>query len=147
MRVIVRDADARKAGRSLRDRRHSAHYPAHSCYISGTTGLAKGILHAHRFLLGHEEFVYRHEVRKGELFHGMGERAWAAGSALFGRGATAPSVRRCREGASIPHEQLRVLSKDGVTNVFTTPTAMRSMMSIEDAAERYPQSSAGVARR
>ena len=32
-----------------------------------------------------------------------------------------------------------MLSKHGVTNVFATPTAMRSMMSIEDAAERYPQ--------
>ena len=32
-----------------------------------------------------------------------------------------------------------MLSKHGVTNVFTTPTAIRSMMSIEDAAERYPQ--------
>src|SRR5215211_4899180 len=30
--------------------------PAQLYYTSGTTGLAKGILHAHRYLLGHEEF-------------------------------------------------------------------------------------------
>ena len=53
--------------------------PAQLYYSSGTTGLAKGILHAHRYLLGHEEFVYCHDVRDGELFHGMGEWAWAAG--------------------------------------------------------------------
>jgi len=28
---------------------------------SGTTGLAKGILHAHRYLLAHEEFIYQRE--------------------------------------------------------------------------------------
>ena len=29
-----------------------------SCTTSGTTGLAKGIVHAHRYILGHEEFRY-----------------------------------------------------------------------------------------
>ena len=57
----------------------SAEDPAQLYYTSGTTGLAKGILHAHRYILGHEEFVYCHDVRDGELFHGMGEWAWAAG--------------------------------------------------------------------
>src|SRR3954451_4846158 len=53
--------------------------PAQLYYTSGTTGLAKGIVHAHRYLLAHEEFVYCHEVEDGERFHGMGEWAWAAG--------------------------------------------------------------------
>ena len=55
--------------------------PAQLYYSSGTTGLAKGILHAHRYILAHEEFIYCHEVQDGELFHGMGEWAWAAGIA------------------------------------------------------------------
>ena len=63
----------------------SADDPAQLYYSSGTTGLAKGILHAHRYLLGHEEFVYCHDVQDGEPFHGMGEWAWAAGiSPLLG---------------------------------------------------------------
>ena len=57
----------------------SAEDPAQIYYTSGTTGMAKGILHAHRYILGHEEFVYCHQVQEGELFHGMGEWAWAAG--------------------------------------------------------------------
>jgi acetyl-CoA synthetase len=71
----------------------------------------------------------------------MGEWAWAAGIApLIGpwRLGAVQAVYQ-REGPFKPHEQLDFLSRHGVTNVFTTPTAMRSMMAIDDAGERYPQ--------
>ncbi len=114
--------------------------PAQLYYTSGTTGLAKGIVHAHRYLLAHEEFVYCHEVAEGERFHGMGEWAWAAGIApLLGPwrlGAVQYVFQR--RGGFDPHEQLAFLSRNEVTNVFTTPTAMRSMMTISDAGTRYP---------
>jgi acetyl-CoA synthetase len=115
--------------------------PAQLYYTSGTTGLAKGILHAHRYILGHEEFVYCHDVQDGERFHGMGEWAWAAGIApllgpwRFG----AIQVVLQRKGGFDPHGQLAFLSRHRPTNVFATPTAIRSMMGIGDAGTRYPQ--------
>jgi acetyl-CoA synthetase len=115
--------------------------PAQLYYTSGTTGLAKGIVHAHRYLLAHEEFLYCHQVEDGERFHGMGEWAWAAGIApLLGPWRYgAVQVVLQREGGFDPHRQLDVLSRHEVTNVFATPTAIRSMMSISDAGTRYPQ--------
>jgi acetyl-CoA synthetase len=119
----------------------SAEDPAQLYYTSGTTGLAKGIVHAHRYLLAHNEFVHCHDVQPGERFHGMGEWAWAAGICpLLGpwRLGAVQAVYQ-REGGFDPHRQLDFLSRHGVTNVFATPTAIRSMMTIDDASERYPQ--------
>ncbi|TMK25688.1 MAG: AMP-dependent synthetase [Actinobacteria bacterium] len=115
--------------------------PAQLYYTSGTTGLAKGIVHAHRYLLAHNEFVHCHDVLPGERFHGMGEWAWAAGICpLLGpwRLGAVQMVYQ-REGGFDPHKQLSFLSRHEVTNVFATPTAIRSMMTIDDARERYPQ--------
>src|SRR5439155_579873 len=108
--------------------------------LQALSNRAANLHEAHRYLLAHEEFVYCHEVEDGERFHGMGEWAWAAGIAPL-LGPWRLGAVQCvyqREGGFDPHRQLDFLSRHCVTNVFTTPTAMRSMMGIGDAGTRYP---------
>src|SRR5207245_3445112 len=140
-RVLVLDAAAlaRESDR-FQTLDTAADDPAQLYYTSGTTGLAKGIVHAHRYILAHNEFVHCHDVQPGERFHGMGEWAWAAGICPL-LGPWRLGAVQCvyqREGGFDPHKQLDFLSRHEVTNAFLTPTAVRSMMSVTDAGKRYP---------
>src|SRR5918999_4434343 len=134
------DATMKRASDRYETADTAADDPAQLYYSSGTNGKAKGILHAHRYLLAHEEFEFCHDVRDGELFHGSGEWAWAAGICpLLGpwRYGAVQFVYR-REAGFDPEEHLRFLSKHGVENMFTTPTALRAMTGVSDAGKRFP---------
>jgi acetyl-CoA synthetase len=111
--------------------------PAQLYYTSGTTGLAKGILHAHRYLLAHEEFQFSHDLRVGELFHSTGEWAWIAGIVPGILGPWRFGVETLvhgRKGGFDPAKALRLIADHGVGNLFTTPTAIRAMMGVSEAA-------------
>ena len=89
----------------------SADDPAQLYYTSGTTGKAKGIVHAHRYILAHEEFVYCHDVqrrralpRHGRVGLGRGHLP-AARPVAARRGPVRPPARgglRPRRPARLP---------------------------------------------
>jgi acetyl-CoA synthetase len=113
-------------------------------YTSGTTGLAKGIVHAHRYLIAHNEFELAHDVRDDEVFHSTGEWAWIAGIVpgilgpwRFG----APIAVFARKGGYDPEQTLHVLQKHKVGNLFATPTALRAMAALGEISDRYPGTS------
>ena len=112
--------------------------PAQLYYTSGTTGLAKGILHAHRYLLAHEEFQFCHDLRVGELFCSTGEWAWIAGIVPGLLGPWRFGVETLvhgRRGGFDPGRALRLLADHGAGNLFTTPTAIRAMMGVREAGD------------
>src|SRR3989440_14716 len=118
-RVLVLDARALSAESDrFQTLDTAADDPAQLYYTSGTTGLAKGIVHAHRYLLAHNEFVHCHDVQAGERFHGMGEWAWAAGICpLLGPWRLdAVQLVLQREGGFDPHRQLDFLSRHPAGN-------------------------------
>src|SRR5918996_806976 len=114
--------------------------PAQLYYTSGTTGQAKGILHAHRYVLAHNEYEFCHDVRAGEVFHSTGEWAWIAGivPGLLGpwRFGVPVAVFQ-RKGGYDPEQTLYLLEKYKVGNLFTTPTALRAMTELKDPGSQY----------
>jgi acetyl-CoA synthetase len=114
--------------------------PAQLYYSSGTTGAAKGILHAHRYLIAHNEYELCHDVRDDEVFHSTGEWAWIAGivPGLLGpwRFGVPVAVFQ-REGGYDPEQTLYVLEKYEVGNLFSTPTALRAMTTVKDPGAQF----------
>jgi acetyl-CoA synthetase len=148
--VLVIDEEFGRAVERASDQFHTLDTPADQAaqvyYTSGTTGLAKGIVHAHRYLLAHNEFEFVHDVRDDEVFHSTGEWAWIAGIVpgvlgpwRFG----APIAVFARKGGYEPEQTLYVLEKYKVRNLFATPTALRAMAALGGVARRH----AGISLR
>ncbi|HVQ92274.1 MAG TPA: AMP-binding protein [Mycobacteriales bacterium] len=117
----------------------SADEPAQIYYTSGTSGPAKGIVHAHRVLLGHNEFEVCHDLRPGEVYHGTGDWAWSL-TKVFGPWRLG-AIQFVYHGAPRfdPVALFTAMAAHGVTNTLLNPTAIRRLRdTCPDAGARIP---------
>lgn len=105
--------------------------PAQLFYTSGSTGAPKGVLHAHRFLLGHipaYQLYFEMAPKENDVFYTPADWGWigAIGDVLlpslyFGM----PVVAYKRSGRFNANDTLAIMQKYRVTCGFISPTALR----------------------
>ena len=119
-------------------------------YTSGTTGDPKGVLHAHRMLLGNLPLVVTAfcnlELHDSDVFWTPSEWAWVATlfdvvfpSLFYGR----PLVAYTADEGFDPETAMALIEQYGVTNYFAPPTALRMMTQLDDLS-RWDVSSVRV---
>ncbi|MEM4365602.1 MAG: AMP-binding protein, partial [Candidatus Nitrosocaldus sp.] len=112
--------------------------PAHMLYTSGTTGLPKGVLLPHSFLLGCipcYQLYLEMAPREGDIFWTPSEWAWVAAigdvlfpSLYFGY----PVVVTPRSGKFDPAWAYSIMERYRVTCAYIVPTALRMMRKFKD---------------
>jgi acetyl-CoA synthetase len=110
----------------------AAEDPAIMLYTSGTTGPPKGVLHAHRVLIGHLPGV----ELANEFFPQPGDRMWTPADWAWIGGLLdvllpslfhGVSVVACRFPKFDPEKAFALLARHEVRNAFIPPTALKMM--------------------
>jgi acetyl-CoA synthetase len=120
----------------------AAEDPALIVYTSGTTGNPKGVLHAHRMLLGHlpgVELPHEFFPQPGDRMWTPADWAWAGGlmdvllPSLF-HGIPVLAKRFAKFDAE---EAFALLARHDIRNAFMPPTALKMMRQVVNPAGRH----------
>ncbi|MBD3677384.1 MAG: AMP-binding protein [Rhodobacteraceae bacterium] len=106
--------------------------PAVMIYTSGTTGQPKGVLHAHRFLIGHLPSLETHH----EYFPQPGDKGWTPADWAWIGGLMDMAMPCLYYGVPLvsrrmrkfdPDEAFRLIADHQIRNLFLPPTALKLM--------------------
>lgn len=115
--------------------------PAFIVYTSGTTGPAKGVLHAQRVVPAHAEplsLAHNFFPQEGDIFWSPAEWAWAGGlvDCLFAAWTAGRPIVAWRPRRFDPEAVVEMLELCRVTNTFLPPTALRMLRDLPDMKDR-----------